>query len=366
MAAGKAVSSTDETISQALGVGDALPSSKASLPEQETLVRQNAKALHLIRQGLAYPYTPRRSANKAGVPVLGGEFKLRVLARLFKLEAQVRAAHGDWAGAADSDMDSIQMGEMCVRGGTMIAALLGVAVQAIGHMDLWERIDHLNGLQARQAVMRMQKIEKLHAPYAEVIDQEKREELTEMKLLFRQPNWRKQLAQIMENTVPVSQLQGLTPAKLTSEYIRYMDSVKAATHRPYNTAIRQNIPCSPAIAMFAIAVAPVIFNDTLSRTQHSLLLTALALQTYHAQRHIYPNDLTQLTPAILTAAPDDPFSDAPFKYRQMGARYLLYSVGPDGRDDGGKAISAPNAWRASMRNRVSRASLGDIVAGVNQ
>ncbi|HWX20182.1 MAG TPA: hypothetical protein VN578_09795 [Candidatus Binatia bacterium] len=36
--------------------------------------------------------------------------------------------------------------------------------------------------------------------------------------------------------------------------------------------------------------------------------------------------------------PQDPFSDKPLIYRPSGTNWLLYSVGVDGVDDGGKPV----------------------------
>lgn len=66
-----------------------------------------------------------------------------------------------------------------------------------------------------------------------------------------------------------------------------------------------------------------------------LTVTELALSKYQAEHGTYPERLEQLVPEILTAVPEDPFGDEPLKYRRAGAGYVLYSVGADGRDNGG-------------------------------
>jgi len=43
-------------------------------------------------------------------------------------------------------------------------------------------------------------------------------------------------------------------------------------------------------------------------------------------------------PKYLPAVPDDPFDNGAMKYRQTDAGYTIYSVGPDGDDDGGKRM----------------------------
>ena len=68
----------------------------------------------------------------------------------------------------------------------------------------------------------------------------------------------------------------------------------------------------------------------------------------------------------------DPFAaQGALRYRRDGAKYVLYSVGPDGRDDGGKPIydkTKPVSSDGSERPRyfVEQNSVGDIVAGISQ
>jgi hypothetical protein len=64
----------------------------------------------------------------------------------------------------------------------------------------------------------------------------------------------------------------------------------------------------------------------------------LAVEGYRAQHGECPPALAALVPEWLESVPDDPFSGSPYGYRLVpgdGGGYLLYSVGADGRDDGG-------------------------------
>jgi hypothetical protein len=66
-----------------------------------------------------------------------------------------------------------------------------------------------------------------------------------------------------------------------------------------------------------------------------LLMTELALRSHHAKHGAPPAQLTQLVPQYLSRVPQDPFSNQPLVYRPQGTNWLLYSVGPDRKDDGG-------------------------------
>jgi hypothetical protein len=62
---------------------------------------------------------------------------------------------------------------------------------------------------------------------------------------------------------------------------------------------------------------------------------ALALTAYRADTGSYPKKLADLKPKYLAEIPKDRFSDADLIYRHDGAGYILYSVGYNGKDDGG-------------------------------
>ena len=67
-----------------------------------------------------------------------------------------------------------------------------------------------------------------------------------------------------------------------------------------------------------------------------LLMTELALRSYQSEKSRLPAGLGELVPGYLSNTPQDPFSGRPLIYRLQGKNWLLYSVGLDGRDDGGK------------------------------
>jgi hypothetical protein len=49
-------------------------------------------------------------------------------------------------------------------------------------------------------------------------------------------------------------------------------------------------------------------------------------------------NLLQLLPKYLKRLPSDPFSSNPPVYQSTGTNWLLYSLGPDRVDDGGKPV----------------------------
>ncbi|MEM9882316.1 MAG: hypothetical protein AAF800_05320 [Planctomycetota bacterium] len=62
----------------------------------------------------------------------------------------------------------------------------------------------------------------------------------------------------------------------------------------------------------------------------------VAMAGYRAERGEYPGTLDALVPAWLDAVPIDVYTGEPVRYKIEEGRPVVYSVGPDGEDDGGR------------------------------
>ncbi len=74
------------------------------------------------------------------------------------------------------------------------------------------------------------------------------------------------------------------------------------------------------------------------RTEIRLVPAVFALARHRAAHGAYPERLDQLVPAFLDKLPADDFGDGPLKYqRRDDGAFELYSVGLNGKDDGGRS-----------------------------
>jgi hypothetical protein len=87
-----------------------------------------------------------------------------------------------------------------------------------------------------------------------------------------------------------------------------------------------------------------------------LLITELALRAYELQHGTHPQVLDELVPNTLPSLLSDPYDPKgnPFRYRRDGANYVLYRVGPDGVDDGGRSLNL------GENGNVLATSVGDL------
>lgn len=91
---------------------------------------------------------------------------------------------------------------------------------------------------------------------------------------------------------------------------------------------------TPALASAATKAAG---GDALNE----LVVTACALKRYRLRHGQWPETLESLVPEFLPEMPRDWYSGGPLRYaRRDAGTFLLYSVGADGKDDGGDARPA--------------------------
>ena len=68
----------------------------------------------------------------------------------------------------------------------------------------------------------------------------------------------------------------------------------------------------------------------------NIVQTVLAIERFRlANQDRIPEKLNELVPAFLASVPMDPFDGQPLRFKKLNPGYLVYSVGPDRKDDGG-------------------------------
>jgi hypothetical protein len=84
-------------------------------------------------------------------------------------------------------------------------------------------------------------------------------------------------------------------------------------------------------------------------------LLACALERYHLAHGEYPDKLDALAPEFISALPRDVIGGEPYIYRRSEGSFVLYSVGWNEKDNGG---------RVGMKGRPTDVSEGDWVWGI--
>jgi hypothetical protein len=186
------------------------------------------------------------------------------------------------------------------------------------------------------------------------------------------PKWQSSLQQgsdlSQQDPVALANLVNETPRTAYDNYSNYMDKLIVFYKLPWPAECTQpkpSLPTDPICQALVPTFDKGLFRSFSTPTLDRLLEIQIALHAYNLQFGSYPTTLSSLKPTFLTTLPTDPFTDGqPFKYVPQGTTYLLYSVGPDCVDDGGKPITNPaNPKRPYLVTGADQK--GDIVADVN-
>jgi hypothetical protein len=91
--------------------------------------------------------------------------------------------------------------------------------------------------------------------------------------------------------------------------------------------------------IFMPALTRVTTLDVRSIAQLHTARTGLAIERYRLATGKLPDTLADLMPTYLDAVPKDPFDGEDLKYKKLETGFVVYSIGEDGNDDGGKEKS---------------------------
>ena len=352
----------------------------ASLPMMRQLVAEDQPAFARLREGFRYQYQspPVRSFDTL-LPYYAED---RDMARLLRIKGETDAYEGNWNEAINDDLDVVQLGTSLQHRAVLIGGLVGIACDYIGRKDAWAVLDHLTGPQARAAAMRLSAITSEQVPWSSVLQEEKWSHQAGLLEIYQRKNWRREMYMdtYPSNPEDDSNSAGSQPtmlARLNMSLVSPRVIFNSYT-RCMNEAVQRvglSWPARRALPALAAPSDPfndqlgVLFDDdgfkqTSNDAYNNLLLTELALRAYREGRGAYPASLNALVPAYLPRVPLDPFTDGqPLRYRLANGRPLLYSVGPDATDDGGKPRPLQKRGDGTIIRYLQESDTGDLLPG---
>jgi hypothetical protein len=98
------------------------------------------------------------------------------------------------------------------------------------------------------------------------------------------------------------------------------------------------------LSMLMPAVGSASLKEAKGLAQVRTAQTALAVERFRLAHENLPETLDEIVPLFLSAVPLDPFDGQPLRYHRLVMGYVIYSVGSDGHDDGGREKAAD--WKS--------------------
>lgn len=265
----------------------------ADIPKLKAILNANQEPLHKARLGLSrdcgVPLGTTRNDLEIHMNALG---EIRKISRLLAAEATVAQSEGRLSDAGDAYLDLFRLGGKASAGGLMIDGSLGYAFESMGSMGLSGIRRKLPPDESRRVAQALLDIDQNRENPARAV--------------ARDRIWFNRTAGTWE---------------------RFVLNATGAARRQLQ----------PAIAQYQL-------SDHRSEVFMRLLIVDLALTAHQSRTGRYPASLDALAPGELSAVPVDPFSGHPLVYSVKEDAYVLYSIGPDGRDDHGTPLPDKARW----------------------
>ncbi len=125
---------------------------------------------------------------------------------------------------------------------------------------------------------------------------------------------------------------------------------------PIPTTLDDIDSVAPSICLVTRVVIPALSSvfktSRQSKARRQTVLTALATERYRQQHNQFPTQLKDLVPDFLDAVPLDPFDSQPLRYRTEPTGVIIYSIGPDGNDDGGQLFGPDGSQNSQPGNDI--------------
>jgi hypothetical protein len=330
------------------------------------------------------PLVSRRADNRPGGllgALLPGVQKCRELARALAARAMLRAEEGKLDEAWQDLLACHRLGRLVGRGATLIEALVGIAVDSIAsNADLayLERAN-LTSAQARERLKDLQALPPM-PPMADKINLGERFMYLDCAQLIRRggmgmledrglgsarkPNAEELRALGMIDWGPAlrngnrwyDRMAAALRLQDRADREKEFDRIEADLKALKKEVMEQGNLANRVKLLFAKdkpreigkAIGNVLIgllvpavrkvqsaHDRTEQVQRNLRV-AFALAAYRADHRRYPARLDDLAPKYLAKVPGDLFSGRALVYRPAGEGYLVYSVGVNGKDEGGR------------------------------
>lgn len=144
----------------------------------EDFVRKNSAVLGNVRAGLTQQsHVPWPGGSNAQGQVINHSSDLTVMKRLgqaFVAETELARQRGQWSNAVASIEDTLRLSRVSSRGGPMIDALIGVAIEAMATAEAEIMLTQLPASESRRLAAAFESFDRSRPTASEVMDNEVR------------------------------------------------------------------------------------------------------------------------------------------------------------------------------------------------
>jgi len=140
-------------------------------------------------------------------------------------------------------------------------------------------------------------------------------------------------------------------------YADILSRVASAAELPYYEAmpildaVDAGFETLPRTRILTRLLVPALSRACQAQARHEAMLDlmqmGILLEQYKVRTDRYPESLDAIIPDLGSSVPVDPFSGGPYHYQLSGDSFILYSIGRNRQDDGGRhdLMASDIVWR---------------------
>ncbi|BCM92446.1 hypothetical protein IAD21_04326 [Abditibacteriota bacterium] len=257
-------------------------------------------------------------------------------ARALRRQSDALLATKNYTGAMDK---RLQMLALRSNDSSTLGALTYYAIQSLALGDIEKIASHLDAASCGNSATRLEKIDAQIPTYTLLLQREKASELKRLtQLSGDSQKWNRTIAGLGRTPQEQQTLNNMSVAQIAANISTVYDAAIERATQPYSMQ-EIKVSTDPYTRTFATPSRIGRFLWTKFKTERVLLISALAARDERRENR------TLSLPML-----SDPFGNGPLKEKKG----VVYSVGPDTKDNGGKSVPSPN--------RVQPSDKGDLLA----
>ena len=289
--------------------------------------------------------------------------RLIACARFFVAESRIAAADRDHTTALHRALDPIELGVLNSAGAAFRGWTTSYFLISYGTAQLDALALELPQPDMRSALARVRRLRQASPVLSDAFQLERVSQRAQMTQVWAEIAQETPVGQFpayegwFDQASPTTVLGAMLVPKrdLLAQADQYWEAVIEQVQKPIRERSVVPLPDHPLAEMLTLEVSDRHLGGFMEyfETGLALLEIRLAVRVHFLETGAYPAALTDISPKWLPEIPLDIW-EQPLQYRLVDGKPVVYSLGPDGVDDEGRAFDP---------NKLDRNSKGDLVFG---
>ena len=260
--------------------------------------------------------------------------QMRSCARLLRADAAVNGAKGDYAAAVDDVIAGMKIGDALVREPVLISQLVRIAIYLVANSAIQ---NSFSGTDLSPDLTERLMTHLAQADHRGEFSESLAGELYMGRMMFVA------LRSGDRNRIPEGMVLGPVDDADERTYIEMMTRLIAAARLPYYKALPELKRMEDQLAElgpYSAQFVPALARSCQAQARHEAVLEVaqlgIMLEQYKGREGSYPLTLDPIAGQFGGTLPVDPFTGRAYIYRPSFDSFLLYSMGENLVDDGGR------------------------------